>query len=334
MQDKRIQKIVDETDISILPSLNPDGYEKANTGSCSRRAGMMNAAGKDLDQDFPSLSEYKRFIQDEDFDPFGGGRQAETLSLMEWSLSPFVLSANFYDGAVMVTYPFDHHRLGQSKKDNLTPDEDVFRHIAGTYASNHKTMANSTKCYKRTDNGFINGAQWQSQLNAYSQKGSLKDFSYLFTSNLEISIALNCCKYPKSEYLSKEWENNKESLLTYIEQVHRGIKGRVSADGGGPVSGVDIIVWNTDGTKRLKNVATSEKGEFWKVLIPKPSRRDTYKIQAYLEDCGKYGSGKIYQSEKQDARISIEKPLIVKNLRLKHVEFCSRNNLSGLFNQL
>ena len=127
-----------ETDISILPSLNPDGYEEASPGSCSRTAGMLNARGKDLDQDFPTWLDYQRFIQDEDFDPFEGGRQAETLSMMEWSVSPFVISANLHDGAVVVTYPFDHNRGNASSKGHLTPDDDIFQHLAETYASNQK----------------------------------------------------------------------------------------------------------------------------------------------------------------------------------------------------
>jgi hypothetical protein len=53
-KDKRIGQIVDETDISILPLLNPDSYEEDTPGSCSRTAGMLNARGKDLDQDFPT----------------------------------------------------------------------------------------------------------------------------------------------------------------------------------------------------------------------------------------------------------------------------------------
>ena len=36
---------------------------------------------------------------------------------------------------------------------------------------------------------------------------------------MEITIELSCCKYPKAEQLKTEWENNKESLLAYMEEV-------------------------------------------------------------------------------------------------------------------
>ena len=71
---------------------------------------MFNEGDRDLNRDFPTWAEYQRFLEDEDFDPFVGGRQPETLAMMEWSVSPFVLSANLHDGAVLVTYPYDHYR--------------------------------------------------------------------------------------------------------------------------------------------------------------------------------------------------------------------------------
>ena len=108
---------------------------------------MLNARGKDLDQDFPTWLDYQRFIQEEDFDPFEGGRQAETLSMMEWSVSPFVLSANLHDGAVLVTYPFDHYRGKARGKGHLTPDDDPFQHLSETYASNVLGMVFPTEPY-------------------------------------------------------------------------------------------------------------------------------------------------------------------------------------------
>eukprot|EP00091_Calanus_sinicus_P006621 TRINITY_DN17317_c0_g1_i1.p1 TRINITY_DN17317_c0_g1~~TRINITY_DN17317_c0_g1_i1.p1 ORF type:complete len:202 (-),score=25.10 TRINITY_DN17317_c0_g1_i1:74-679(-) len=80
--DKRIRKIIDETDISIVPSLNPDGFDRATRGSCSgtgKLAGMFNEGDVDLNRDFPTWAEYQRFLEDEDFDPFSGGR-----SLKHW----------------------------------------------------------------------------------------------------------------------------------------------------------------------------------------------------------------------------------------------------------
>lgn len=330
--DERIRKIIDETDISILPSLNPDGYDQATRGSCSgtgKSAGNYNDGDIDLNKDFPTWVDYQTFLEDEDFNPFDGDRQPETLSMMEWSVSPFVLSANLHDGAVLVTYPFDHYRGEGNREPHLTPDNDIFHHLAETYASNHVTMVNGTKCYRRAKNGFANGAQWHSQNTGGAFQGSLKDFSYLFTSNLELSLELTCCKYPTSFFLLREWENNKKSLLTYMEQVQMGIKGLVSLEGNRPQSGADIIIWNPDGKRRAKNVATSDNGEFWKILLPGRNGNNTYKIQARWEDCGRGGSGRIYESLQHKVIVSYKNPLKIKQLRMRNVGFCGVKEFDG-----
>jgi len=328
--DKRIRKIIDETDISILPSLNPDGFDRATKGSCSgtgKLTGAHNEGGMDLNRDYPTWDDYQRFLVDEDFDPFQGGRQPETLAMMEWSVSPFVLSANLHDGAVLVTYPYDHFRGEDQSKPHLTPDNDIFHHLAETYASNHATMVSGTKCFRRAQDGIANGAMWHSGNSTGAIEGSLKDFSYLFSSNLDLSFHLTCCKYPESFFLLREWENNKRSLLAYLEQVQMGIKGIVSLEGNRPQGGADIIIWNPDGKRRAKTVGTSEEGEFWKILLPGQNGNNTYKIQARFEDCSRGGSGRIYESLQHKVIVSYKNPLKIKQLRMRNVGFCGVKEL-------
>lgn len=50
----------------------------------------------------------------------------------------------------------------------------------------------------------------------------MNDFSYLHTNCLELSVYLGCDKFPHESELQQEWENNKESLLTFMEQVGAG----------------------------------------------------------------------------------------------------------------
>ena len=106
---------MNETDISILPSLNPDGYDRATEGACSgsgKKSGANNEENIDINKDFPTWRDHVRFVEDINYDPFKGGRQPETLAMMTWSTQPFVLSANLNSGATLVTYPFDHYKNG------------------------------------------------------------------------------------------------------------------------------------------------------------------------------------------------------------------------------
>lgn len=47
----------------------------------------------------------------------------------------------------------------------------------------------------------------------------MNDFSYLHTNCFEVTVELSCDKFPHASELPVEWENNKESLLVYMEQV-------------------------------------------------------------------------------------------------------------------
>lgn len=47
----------------------------------------------------------------------------------------------------------------------------------------------------------------------------MNDFSYLHTNCFELSVFLGCDKFPHESELPLEWENNRESLLSFIEQV-------------------------------------------------------------------------------------------------------------------
>lgn len=54
---------------------------------------------------------------------------------------------------------------------------------------------------------------------------AINDFSYLHTNCLELSIYLGCDKFPHESELPREWENNKEALLTFMEQVGGSLGG-------------------------------------------------------------------------------------------------------------
>lgn len=53
-EQERITELVNSTDIYIMPSMNPDGFEKSTEGDCSGdHGGRNNAKNKDLNRSFP-----------------------------------------------------------------------------------------------------------------------------------------------------------------------------------------------------------------------------------------------------------------------------------------
>lgn len=257
----RVKKLVDTTNIFILPSLNPDGFEAAEEGECdgyskNKYSGRNNANNKDLNRNFPDQFKNWNTFKLKDAEP-------ETRAMMRWIYrNPFVLSANLHGGSVVASYPYDSNAKMVDRIYSKAPDDNLFQHLARTYAQNHPIMkTGEPKCPSEPDekfkDGITNGAEW------YNVPGGMQDFNYLISNCFEITLELSCCKYPYASELQKEWDNNKESLLKYIEQVHRGIKGRVSDGDGAAVSKAVISVSNVNHA-----VKSTKTGDYWRLLLP------------------------------------------------------------------
>lgn len=177
-KDEAITRLINSTDIYILPSMNPDGFEMADEGSCTGVKGRENANGIDLFADFPLLfnSSHMEDIgagnEDSSFEPeeaplsspSEAPRQPETNAVIRWiKENNFVLSANFHGSDLFVVYPFDDSASHAKGRPSGTPDEAVFKWLAQTYAQNHKEMAAEVHCpgsKVSTENGTINGNKW------------------------------------------------------------------------------------------------------------------------------------------------------------------------------
>lgn len=259
-----VTQLVDTTDIYLMPSMNPDGFQKSHEGSCESMQnyyGRYNAKGIDLNRDFPDRFDL-RIIE-----KLYKGRQPETLAVMSWIKSnPFVLSANLHGGAVVASYPYDntikHH---ECCVDSPTPDDSIFRHLARTYAKNHPVMKDGNECNETFPNGITNGAYW------YDLSNGMQDFNYVYTNCFEITLELSCCKYPSKNELPSEWRKNKKSLIEYIKLTHIGIKGLVKDINGYPINDAEIYVQGLED----KPMRTTERGEFWRLLTP-----GTYNVRA------------------------------------------------------
>ncbi|XP_061737357.1 carboxypeptidase Z isoform X2 [Nerophis ophidion] len=274
--NQRVQALINNTRIHILASMNPDGYELAAAEGHLMNgwtSGRTNAQNIDLNRNFPDLtSVFYRNRRSRHYrtdhipipDAYWFGKVApETFAVMKWTRSiPFVQSASLHGGELVVSYPFDFSRHPQEEKMfSPTQDERVFKQLARTYADAHATMSNNDtdRCganFYRT-RGIINGALW------YSFAGGMSDFNYLHTNCLEITVELGCDKFPSEAELYPEWKRNKEALLSFLESVHRGIKGVVKDVDGNGIKGATISVRGI-----RKDVTTDESGDYWRLLSP------------------------------------------------------------------
>ena len=237
----RATDLINNTAIFIMPSMNPDGFENGS---------RYNANGADLNRDFP----------DQFNDPNNSinGRQPETIAVMEWNDEHnFVLSANMHTGALVVNYPYDGPSSGVY---SATPDDELFVHISLAYADEHPDMASGG-----FSNGITNGAQW------YALSGGMQDWNYVWEGGCDVTLEQHQVKWPDSNQLAGLWEEHREPMIAYIEEIHDGIRGIITdADSGEPID----ANFSINGIEH-KTFSDSENGDYYRLLTP-----GTYTITA------------------------------------------------------
>ena len=249
-EDPEITRIVDNTRIHIMPSMNPDGYENSHVGDFSGVRGRYNAEKVDLNRNFPDR-----------FETISSQRRApETKAVMKWIKQyPFVLSCNFHNGALVANYPYDNSRYGVSTY-TRSPDDDIFRQVSLAYSNAHTTMHLGRPCPHDREgfsHGITNGAAW------YSVSGGMQDYNYLHTNCFEITVEQGCYKFPPAGHLENIWNMNKPAMIAFIKQVHNGVKGFIKDSAGKPIKGAMISV-----VGREHPVTSAEDGDYWRLLVP------------------------------------------------------------------
>jgi hypothetical protein len=188
-KDPQITSMIDNTEIYIMPSMNPDG-------SRARRRGNGNRI--DLNRNFPELFvSKKKYLED---------REPETIHLMKFQASRnFSFSANFHGGAVVVNYPWDS-TYDRHPFDRLVKD------ISLEYARRNPEMKNS----RSFPGGITNGADW------YIVRGGMQDWSYFFHNDLQVTVELSQKKWPNYSKIKNYYKLNRDSLLYYMGAIHQG----------------------------------------------------------------------------------------------------------------
>jgi carboxypeptidase D len=214
--DPAVRDLVDDVDLWIMPSMNPDGYERFQ---------RANGHGLDLNRNFPDQYSFAGFPGEKlqpafDYNDKTRPYEPETRAQMKWSHSRnFVLSANLHGGSIVANYPYDGNANHRSGVDAPTPDDTLFRFLATTYAKPNSEMYMSPEFA----GGITNGARW------YVLYGGMQDWNYLWLGDMELTIELSYEKWPDASELPHFWQSNKQSLLDYINLVRTtGVRGRIT----------------------------------------------------------------------------------------------------------
>ena len=244
--DARITDLVNETEIWLMPLMNPDGLELGT---------RANANGLDLNRSFPTFaSNFTGTIYDGE--PLGdAGRQPEVAAVMNWTAeSSFALSANLHTGALLVNYPFDYTPGIPSGFDAPSPDDPLFEDISLRYSSNNPPMFASPTFSQ----GISNGSEW------FSITGGMQDWHYRYAGSPEVLVELSNTKRPAEFTLPTFWANNEESMLSYMEAVHIGVRGRVVEQGTNAPLWAEVTV-----AGNAQPVFTDpDVGDYYRLLLP------------------------------------------------------------------
>ncbi|MCF6284999.1 MAG: carboxypeptidase regulatory-like domain-containing protein [Candidatus Hydrogenedentes bacterium] len=252
-QDSTITELIDETELWIVPLLNPDGYEMGI---------RWNANNADLNRSFPQWpTDFSGTIATEStLDTIG--REPEVAAVMDWTANhTFALMANYHTGALVVNYPYDEEPGIPSGTEAPAPDDPLLRSLSSAYANLNPPMAASLSF----PGGITNGSAW------FSIAGGMQDWHYRFSGTIDLTLEVSNTKTPRESTLLALWNDNREAMLAYLALVHQGIRGRVS----GPASGEALFATLTVDDNPQPVFTDPDIGDYHRLLTP-----GTYTLRA------------------------------------------------------
>ncbi len=244
-EGQRVTSLVNNLEIWINPLANPDGSYWQGGDTTLNFARRNNANNIDLNRNFP----------DRITNPNNTtiGKQPETKVMMEFAAKRnFVLSANFHGGAQVVNYPWDNGAASGTY--SASPDDAWFIYVSRKYASPNPDIMTGG-----FTNGITNGCKW------YVINGGRQDWIYYWHGSRETTIELWNTKNPAGSVLPQRWTNNKESLLAYMEEASKGIRGIITDfHTGMPIRAkIDVA-----GFSNVPVFSDSIVGNFHRLLLP------------------------------------------------------------------
>lgn len=211
--DARVTQLVDHSEIFVMPSMNPDGFE------LKQRA---NARGVDINRNFPD-----RFTSPSDTP---NGREIEVQHMMNLAKSNhFVYGINWHGGEICFNLPWGNIKNTDANKHG---DDSFFHGIGREYTELNRPMYSNH--YASFNHGLTYGWEW------YPVNGGINDWFNYFRRSLHSVIELSVTKWPNASELPKFWNDNREAMLTYLWRGLRGFHIEVSNIDGHTVDNVTL----------------------------------------------------------------------------------------------
>ena len=241
--DPRILNILDNVDLFIFPCTNPDGtYHGGNNTVYG--ATRENGNHIDLNRHFPDF--------DDGPHPDGASYyQDECQWMMDLAQEHlFTMSANYHGGAEVMNYPWDTYQP-------IHADDAWWQLVCHEYADlTHEVSNNYMTDY---NNGITNGYAW------YTITGSRQDYMNYYGQCREVTIECSNSKTPNASQLPNFWNINHNSMLSYIEQCTKGVRGIVTDSiTGEPIEGALITVSGHD--HHGSEVSSHVMGDFYRPI--------------------------------------------------------------------
>lgn len=222
--DARLTSLMNAAEIWIMPSMNPDGTERHQ---------RFNANGVDLNRNFPDLNEPAFSTS---------GRAPETLALMQLHKNNhFQIAMNFHGGSLCVNIPWDSKANPEGDKFG---DDNLMMHLAHKYADNNGPMHNITQ--GSFVNGITYGYEW------YQVLGGMQDWAAFFRQSTHSTLEISTTKWPSASQLPRFWNDNRESLLSYLEGGVIGVHAKVLDTTGKGIPNVDVDISTANRTLRYE----------------------------------------------------------------------------------
>ena len=204
--DQRIKNIVDNAQVFIMPSMNPDGFENNS---------RENANDDDLNRDFPD------FTSNPNDDT--AGKAKETASVMDLHKKYLFHSAlSFHGGSAVFNIPWDT-KSNKNAQDKFG-DDPVMYAMGREYAE-----SNSSMIHGGFNGGLTYGYEW------YEVDGGMQDWACYYRDSIHATVELSEVKWPPAADLEEYWTENKDALVKYLERGIRGIHLEVVDQSGNPI---------------------------------------------------------------------------------------------------